>query len=85
MMNDDTMLTTIDNPYNPFEDFTSWFLYDNEMGYNTCGRLGRIVHMEDNMTEKEMNDEIDRAIEHIIDTDFLGIYIKAYNPKLTPT
>ena len=28
-------LTTIDNPFNPFDDFNSWFLYDIEKGYDT--------------------------------------------------
>ena len=35
-------LTTVDNPYNPFEQFTSWLLYDEEKGYHTCAYLGRI-------------------------------------------
>ena len=33
------MLTSIDNPDDPFEDFKSWFKYDVEHGYNTCGYL----------------------------------------------
>ena len=28
------MLTTFDNPFDPFEQFTSWFLFDTEKGYN---------------------------------------------------
>ena len=27
------MLTTIDNPFDPFEQFTSWMLFDKEKGY----------------------------------------------------
>jgi len=27
------MLTTFDNPYNPFDEFTSWFMFDEEKGY----------------------------------------------------
>ena len=26
------MLTTFDNPYNPFDEFTSWFMFDEEKG-----------------------------------------------------
>ena len=26
----DCMLTTFDNPYNPFDDFTLWMMYDKE-------------------------------------------------------
>ena len=29
------MLTTFDNPYNPFDDFTKWWLWDVTHGYNS--------------------------------------------------
>ena len=48
-------LTTIDNPFDPFEQFTQWFLFDVEKGYNTCGYLGRITRISDEMTEEEYN------------------------------
>ena len=81
----DCRLTTFDNPFDPFEQFTSWFLFDVEKGYNTCSLLGRIENISEDMTEKEINEEHERAIEQIIDNDFLNIYKKVYrNPESSP-
>lgn len=80
-MMDDYMLTTNDNPFNPFEQFTSWLMFDMEQGYNTCGYLARIVVLEDDMSEKEINDAIDVAIETIIANDPLNMYIRVPNPS----
>lgn len=70
------MLTTFDNPFDPFEQFTSWLLFDNEKGYNTCGKLARIAQFSDDMTQKEIDEENERAIDEIIQYDFLNIYKK---------
>ena len=75
-MNNETMLTTFDNPFNPFEDFRSWFLYDIEKGYNTCSYLARIAEFTDDMTELERNAEVERAIDEIIKYDFMNMYKK---------
>ena len=70
------MLTTFDNPFNPFDDFKSWFAFDVEKGYNSCSYLARIARIEDDFSEEETNGEIERAIDEIIDHDFLNIYKK---------
>lgn len=70
------MLSTIDNPFNPFKDFDSWFLFDIEKGYNSCSYLARIARTSDQLTEDENNEEIERAIDEIIQYDFMGVYIK---------
>ena len=70
------MLTTFDNPFDPFEQFTSWFLFDVEKGYNTCSYLDRIAKTTDSMSENEYSDEIERAIDEIIKYDFANIYKK---------
>lgn len=76
MDNSEVMMTTFDNPYDPFEDFTSWFLFDVEMGYYTCNLLGRIVEDSDDMCQKEKDEAIERAIdEHILHSP-LTIYKK---------
>ncbi len=69
-------LTTIDNPFNPFEDFTSWNLFDHQKGYCSIDYLGRIVKLSEELSEEEYNSEIERAIDEIIKLDFLNIYKK---------
>ena len=70
------MLTTKDNPYDPFTNFDQWFLYDVEKGYNTCGYLGRIARTSSEFSDEENENEIERAIDEIIQYDFMGIYEK---------
>ena len=69
-------LTTIDNPFDPFEQFTSWMLFDKEKGYDSSERLMRIAKISDQLTDKENNEEIERAIDEIIKYDFRNIYKK---------
>lgn len=69
-------LTTVDNPYDPFEQFTSWFLFDVEKGYDTCSYLGRIAKTSEQFSEEENNVETERAIDEIIKYDFRNIYRK---------
>ena len=52
-------ITTIDNPFDPFEQFDSWFLFDCEKGYDTCGKLMRIAKISEDMSSVEY----DKAIE----------------------
>ena len=70
------MLTTVDNPFDPFEQFTSWFMFDEEKGYHTCSYLGRIARTSDQLSEEENESENERAIDEILKYDFRNIYKK---------
>lgn len=70
------MLSTIDNPYDPFDNFSSWYMYDVESGYNSCAYLARIAKTSDQFTDTENDEEIERAIDEIIQYDFRNIYVK---------
>lgn len=70
------MLTTIDNPYNPFDDFDNWYKFDMDHGYGTCSYLARIARTSDQLTDKENEREIERAIDEIIKFDFMNQYVK---------
>lgn len=84
-MSNDVMLTTYDNPFNPFEQFSSWFLFDVEKGYNTCSYLARIAKLSDKMSQQEEDEEVERAIDEIIKYDFMNIYKKVRKQDLTPS
>lgn len=80
-MTNDCRLTTFDNPYNPFEDFTQWFLFDVSKGYNTCGLIARLENVSEDMTEQESFDEHERVINSIINNDVFNRYKKVYRNK----
>ena len=75
-METEVMLTTFDNPFDPFDEFVSWFLFDVEKGYNTCSKLARIARSSESFSTIEDKLETERAIDEIIYYDFLNIYKK---------
>lgn len=75
-MTKECMLTTVDNPYNPFEDFNKWFMYDIDNGYQSCSYLARIAKTSDAMTDEELFTELHRAVDEIIKYDPFDIYTK---------
>ena len=76
MAKSEFMLTTVDNPFDPFDQFDSWFQFDSDKGYNSCSYLARIARTSDQLSDDENNDEIERAIDEIIKYDFMNIYRK---------
>lgn len=82
-MDTECKLTTVDNPFDPFEQFNSWFMFDVEKGYDCCGRVARIAQLTDDMSESEIEEEIERAIDEIIKYDFLNIYKKVKRNQKT--
>jgi hypothetical protein len=75
-MANDCRLTTIDNPFDPFEQFTSWYSFDVEHHYNTCSLIARISNVTDDMSQDEVDEELERVIDEIIKQDFMNIYKK---------
>lgn len=69
-------LTTFDNPFSPFTQFRSWFLYDSQKGYGTVDYLGRIAKPSDELSDTENEEEIERAIDEIVRIDPFNIYKK---------
>lgn len=70
------MLTTLDNPFNPFAQFDDWLRFDMEKGYNSCAYLDRIAQTTNDMSDEEESQAIEKAIDEIVRNDFLNLYAK---------
>ena len=44
-------LTTNDNPFDPFDQFDSWFMFDVDNGYNSCAFLDRVALTTDSLSD----------------------------------
>lgn len=63
------LLTTIDNPYNPFNDWDSWYAFDELHGYHTCRLIDRFYKtselIPDWLDEFCYNDAMERIMDLI--------------------
>lgn len=72
--NNETMLTTTDNPFNPFTNWEEWFAWDQKAGYNTPAFLARVVRTSSDLSEADQEQAVDDAIDEIIEENVAGIY-----------
>jgi len=77
MSNDDTyMLTTTDNPFNPFVEFDKWLSFDAQKGYNTCGLLARLTITSNELSETDQELAIYEAMDKIVKENYYGVHKK---------
>lgn len=72
----DHMLTTVDNPFNPFTQYDQWFAWDLQAGYHTPGMLARITITSEDMSDADQSLAIEQAIDEIVEENVLGLYRK---------
>ena len=70
------MLTTTDNPYDPYTDYDMWYAYDTQAGYHTMAYLARVVATSHDMSEADQDLAIELGIDEIVRENVLGIYKK---------
>ena len=78
------MLTTVDNPYDPFTEFDEWLVWDTSAGYHTPGFLARVAKTSDDLSEPDQQVAIQAAIDEIVEENVLGVYRKVA-PGTTPS
>lgn len=70
------MLSTIDNPFNPFDDYAAWYSYDLASGYHTSEFLSRIAQLSDQLSDAEYDSAIEQAVDECVEENILGVFIK---------
>jgi hypothetical protein len=71
-----TMLTTVDNPHSPFDEFAAWYAFDVAHGYHTCAFLARILVDSDQLSEADQERAAVEAIDEIMYENVTGVYRK---------
>lgn len=68
------MLTTLDNPYDPFTQFDDWYEFDVRSGYNTSAYLDRVTITSDELSEADQDLAQERAMLEIMRENITGNY-----------
>ena len=74
----DVMLTTVDNPFDPFTQWDEWKRFDEDMKYYTCEYLARIAKTSDDLSDADNESAIEDAINEIVSLNILGVYQKVF-------
>lgn len=70
------MLTTLDNPFDPFTQWDEWYAWDNRAGYCTPGLLARIARSSDDLSELDQHLVLQIAIDEIVRENISGMHRK---------
>lgn len=76
-VDEELMLTTIDNPYNPKTEYDKWRQWDVENEYRTEEYLARMTDIPDDAdlgNDWIVNDLTNQAVHKILENDVLGVY-----------
>ncbi len=76
------MLTTVDNPFDPFTQYDEWFAYDVKKGYDSTGMLARIAKVSDDLPLNDQSLAIQNAIDEIVKENVSGMWRKVSQDSL---
>jgi len=70
------MLTTVDNPHSPFDDFPAWYAFDVSSGYHSSSFLARILIDSDQLSDENLARALENAIDEVVRENVSGVYRK---------
>lgn len=79
---EDIMLSTIDNPWNPFTHWDEWYAFDEAAGYHSTALLARVAVSSPELSEYDQELEITNAINEIVRENVSGMHRKVYKDSV---
>ena len=75
------MLSTTDNPFNPWTHYDQWFEWDTSRGYNTASYLATVVQLINANGRVSDDEALALAIDDILEFNITGNYVLVPEPK----
>lgn len=82
---DKVLISTIDNPFNPFLDFDNWYAEDIRLGHDTSGLMQRLFVDYPDMSDRDNAIEYARVVRELFQLDPGELYILVKRPDVEPT
>jgi len=76
----DVMLSTVDNPWNPFDAYDEWYAFDSAKGYGTLNLLARIANVSLDLPDSNIDNAIRQAMNEIVELNVSGIHVLVNRP-----
>lgn len=73
---ENAMLSTIDNPWNPFTHYDEWYAFDEARGYHSTALLARVTVSSNDLSDYDQELDIIRAIDEIVSENVSGMHRK---------
>lgn len=74
----DYMITTIDNPWNPFTHYHEWLDHDTQHGYHTDQWIAILSKSSSDLPMEEQEELVDFGCQRLLEVDPYGLHVKLY-------
>jgi hypothetical protein len=72
----ESMLTTVDNPFDPFTQFEPWYSFDVTHGYCTLNLLARLTMTAEDLSPSDQDVALENAMDEIVRENVSGMHRK---------
>lgn len=85
VLDDQVLISTTDNPFNPFLDFDNWYAEDIRLGHDTTGLMQRLFVDYPDMSDRDNAIEYARVVRELFQIDSGELYTLIKRPPVEPT